>query len=81
MERGVSAKERLTSKLRKKLIHEGEYVADVEVELITTNDAWSPCLSLYDAERLDLAREALRRGDFRAASREARVYHLTPVSA
>jgi hypothetical protein len=65
----------------KKLIHEGEYAAEVAVELITTDEGWSPYLSLEDAERLDSVREALRRGALRAASRDARVYHLTPVSA
>jgi hypothetical protein len=69
------------TKLHKKLVHEGEYAAEVEVELITADDAWSPYLLLEDAERLDTVREALCRGDVRAASREARVYHLTPVSA
>lgn len=69
------------SRRYKKLVHEGEYAAEVEVELITTDEGWSPYLSLEDAERLDSVRESLRRGDFRAASRDARVYHLTPVSA
>lgn len=69
------------SKWHKKLVHEGEYAAEVEVELITTDEGWSPYLSLEDAERLDSVREALRRGDVRSASRDARVYHLTPVSA
>lgn len=68
-------------KRRRRFVHEGEYAAEVEVELITADDGWSPYLSLADAERLDSVREALRRGDVRSASREARVYHLTPVSA
>jgi hypothetical protein len=69
------------SRRYKKLVHEGGYAAEVEVELITTDEGWSPYLSLEDAERLDSVRESLRRGDLRAASRDARVYHLTPVSA
>lgn len=69
------------SRRYKKLIHEGEYAAEVEIELITTDEGWSPYLSLEDAERLDSVREALRRNDLRAASKDARVYHLTPVSA
>lgn len=52
----------------KKLVHEGDYVAEVEVELIETDEGWSPYLSLQDAERLDEVREALRKGDLRAAS-------------
>ena len=64
-----------------KLVHEGEYVAEVEVELIYTDEGWSPYLSLEDAYKLDDVREALRQGDVKAASRLAKVYTLTPVSA
>jgi len=69
------------SRRHKKLIHEGEYAAEVEVELIETDEGWSPYLSLEDARRLDSVREALRRGDVDAAVREARVYHLTPIAS
>ena len=31
------------------LIHEGQYVAEVDVELLETEDEWSPYLSLQDA--------------------------------
>ena len=63
-----------------KLIHEGDYVAKVNVELIDAEEGWSPYLSLDDAKKLDDVREALRRGDLKAASRLARVYTLTPVA-
>jgi hypothetical protein len=63
-----------------KLIHEGDYVAKVKVELIEADDGWSPYLSLGDAQKLDDVREALRRGDLKTASRLARVYTLTPVA-
>ncbi|HEX9944782.1 MAG TPA: hypothetical protein VGG03_22465 [Thermoanaerobaculia bacterium] len=64
----------------KKLVHEGEYAAEVEVQLIEDEGGWSPYLSLENAEKLDQVREALRRGDVKAASQLARVFHLTPVS-
>ena len=63
-----------------KLVHEGEYVAEVDVELMYTDEGWSPYLSLDDAYKLDDVREALRRGDVKSASRLAKVYKLTPVS-
>ena len=63
-----------------KLVHEGAYVAEVDVELTETDSGWSPYLSLEDAFKLDDVREALRRGDVRAASRRARLYTLTPVA-
>ncbi len=64
-----------------KLVREGHYAAEVEVELIETDDDWSPYLSLDDARKLDDVREALRREDIAAASRLARVFSLTPISA
>jgi hypothetical protein len=63
-----------------KLVHEGEYVAEVDVELIETDSDWSPCLSMDDAFKLDDVREALRRGDVKAACRQARLFTLTPVA-
>jgi len=39
----------MTKKPHIKLIHIGEYMAEVEVELIETPEGWSPYLSLEDA--------------------------------
>ncbi len=64
-----------------KLVREGHYAAEVEIELIEAEDGWSPYLSLDDARKLDDVREALRREDIAAASRLARVFNLTPISA
>ena len=64
-----------------KLVHEGQYVAQVDVELIDTDEGWSPYLSLEDAQKLDDVREALRRQDIQAAGRLARVFTLAPVTA
>jgi hypothetical protein len=63
-----------------KFIHEGKYVAEVDVELMETDDEWSPYLSLQDTYRLDDVREALRRGDLEAASRQARVFTMQPIA-
>jgi len=65
---------------RKKLVHEGNFVAEVNVDLIETNEGWSPYLSLEDAYKLDDVRDALRRGDIESAARFGRVFKLTPVS-
>lgn len=70
----------MTAKHHSKLVHEGKYVARVEVELIRTDSGWSPYLSLDDAYKLDAVREALRQGDLKAASRIAKVFTLTPVT-
>jgi hypothetical protein len=64
-----------------KLVHEGKYVAEVEVELINAEKGWSPYISLDDAMKLDDVREALREGDLKRAKKLAKVYLLTPVAA
>lgn len=71
----------MTEKQVTKLIHEGEYAAEVDINLITTDDEWSPYLSLEDAYKLDDVRQALRQGDLETATRLARVFKLTPVAA
>lgn len=63
-----------------KLVHEGKYVAEVDIELIDTSEGWSPYLALEDAYKLDDVRDALRKGDLDTASRLARLYTLTPVA-
>ncbi len=63
-----------------KLVHEGKYVAEVDVELVEAVEGWSPYLSVEDAYKLDDVRKALRRGDVKRAGRLARVFTLTPVA-
>ena len=71
----------MTKKRVTKLIHKGEYAAEVDISLITTDDEWSPYLSLEDAYKLDDVRQALRQGDLESAARLARVFKLTPITA
>ena len=70
------SKRRLT-----KLVHEGRYVAEVDVDLLEDATGWSPSLSAADAIKLDQVRETLRRGDIVAASSLARVFELWPVAS
>lgn len=67
-------------KKRTKLVHEGEFVAEVEVDLLETDEGWSPYLSLEDAYKLDDVRESLRRGDLQAAARLGRIFRLKPAA-
>lgn len=71
----------MNTRKRTKLVHEGKYVAEVDVDLIETDEGWSPSLSLEDAYKLDDVRAALRQGDVEAASRLARIFELMPVAA
>ena len=63
----------MSEKERTKLVHERNYVAEVDIELLEEPEGWSPYLSLEDAYRLDNVREALRRGDVKTAAKYLRV--------
>ena len=66
---------------RSRLVHEGKYAAEVSVDLIEDDTAWSPYLSPEDVRKLDTVRLALRRGDLAEAAKHGRIYELHPVSA
>ncbi|MHB8414208.1 MAG: hypothetical protein ACYDB1_02285 [Acidiferrobacteraceae bacterium] len=65
---------------RVKFVHEGKYVAEVDVTLLEDETDWSPYLSVEDAYKLDDVRDALKRGDIAAAAKLARVFSLQPVA-
>ena len=72
----------MNTKATRRLVREGDFVAEVDVDLIEAEGGWAPYLSLDDAYRLDDVREALQSGDLQRASRLAnRVYRLIPVTA
>jgi hypothetical protein len=56
------------------------YVAEVDVELVYTDEGWSPYFSLMDVLKLDDVREALQREDVEAASKFVRVYRMLPIA-
>ena len=64
-----------------KLIHEGRFAAEVDIELIDEDHEWAPYISMEDDKKLDAVRAALRDGDIAAASKLSRVYELKPVAA
>jgi hypothetical protein len=65
---------------KSKYVHEGQYVAEVEVVLVEDETGWSPYLRVEDAYKLDDVREALRKGDLEAAAKFGRIYELHPVA-
>ena len=71
----------MTIKKSTKLIHEGGYAAEVEIELHYTDDSWSPTMTGGDARKLETVVLALRRGDITEAAKHGRVFELTPVAA
>ena len=69
------------SRKHTKLVHEGKYVAEVEIEIIDTEGGWSPYISLADALKLDDVREALKAGDIIRAKKLAKIFTISPVAA
>ncbi len=58
----------MSTRKRIKYVHEGRYVAEVEVTLLEDETGWSHYLTVEDACHLDDVRDALRRGDISTAS-------------
>jgi len=70
-----------TTRKSKKFIHEGNYAAEVEIELHYTDESWSPTRWFEDARKLVAVRPALQRGDVVEPQITARVFELIPVAA
>jgi hypothetical protein len=70
-----------TKRSSTELIREGNYAAEVAIELLYSDKSWSPTMSLDDAKKLEAVRLALRRGDIAEAAKHGRVFELTPVVA
>ena len=69
----------MTKRYHTKIVHEGGYVAEVDVEILDTGDGWSPYISLEDAQKLDDVREVLQKGALHKATNLAHVFKLIPV--
>ena len=69
----------MNQRKKTKYVHEGQYVAEVEVVLLEDDTGWSPYLSIEDAYKLDDVREALRQRDLQSAAKYGRIYELRPV--
>ncbi len=70
----------LSQRKQTKYLHEGAYVAEVEIELTDSDTGWSPTMSLETAYRLDDIREALRHGDLATAAKYATIYEMKKVA-
>jgi hypothetical protein len=70
----------MTSRRQIKLVREGQFAAEVEVDLIEDKEGWTPYLSLEDVEKMDAVRKALRAGEVDKAGRLAKVFRLMPVA-
>jgi len=73
--------EKVHKRKHAKLVHEGMYAAEVEIEIIDSDNSWSPYISLDDALKLDSVREALRNNELEMAKKLGKVYTLEPIAA
>jgi hypothetical protein len=71
--------EKMTKRQHTKILREGNYLAEVDIEIVETGEGWSPYLSLDNAKKLDEVRETLRNGDIKSASEKARIFILKPA--
>jgi len=78
MGRGLSQEKVMNKRHHTKFIHQGQYAAAVDIELVEFDTGWSPYLSVEDAQKLDEVREALRTGDLKKAGQLARVFQRCP---
>ena len=68
MGRNRAKEANMTARSSTRRVREGEFVAEVDVELVEAVGAWTPYLSLQDAYKLDDVRDSLRAGDLDRAS-------------
>jgi hypothetical protein len=68
------------TRLMTRFVREGEYAAEVEVQIIDAEGGRAPYLTVEEAFKLDDIREALRSGDLDRASKMGRVFRLTPIA-
>ena len=69
----------MSEKKKTKLIHEGRFAAEVEIDLIDDDTGWAPYLSVADARKLDTVRAALKAGRLSEAASLGRIFELQPV--
>ena len=62
------------------MIYEGRYAAEVEITLIDVETQWGPIVAKEDVFKTERVRLTLRRGDIKAAAKEAKVFELLPLA-
>lgn len=70
----------VTERRQTKLIHEGDYVAEVGIVIDQSDGPWAPYVSPDEAAKLDAVRLALRKNDIEAAAKYGKVYRVSLVA-
>jgi hypothetical protein len=60
------------------LVREGQYAAEVAIELLEDGGDWGPTIAPDDIRKLDRVRVALRQGNLAEAEKDARLFRLVP---
>lgn len=68
------------TKTRTSTLKEGDYFAEVEVEIILDELGWSPGFTPEAEEKVERVRAALRAGDIATAVQYAKVYKLKLIA-
>ena len=61
------------------LIRDGDLVAEVQVKLADDHEDWRPTMSIDDATKVDMVRQAMRAKDYDQVRKLAKLYRLVPV--
>jgi len=67
-------------KKQTKLIHEGDYVAEVRISIEQSDGPWAPYVSPDEATKLDEVRLALRKNDIETAAKYGKVYRVSLIA-
>lgn len=66
----------MANRTQTQLLHVGNYMAKLEIELEDEPEAWGPHVAPEVLERIDTVRAALRQGDIDTASEYAEIYSV-----
>jgi len=63
-----------------KRIYVGDVMAEIEVEMTDEPESWGPHIEPSEVDRIDGLRKALKSGDLKAASKQAKLYSVKPLA-
>jgi len=63
-----------------KRIYVGDVMAEIDVVMIDEPHAWGPHIDPSELDRIDELRQALKSGDLKVASTEAKLYSVKPLA-
>lgn len=67
-------------KIKTKLVHEGQYIAEVPIEVEDVDQPWAPWVTGEEVQKLDDVRLALRRNDIETAGKYGKIYRVIQVA-